>query len=167
VQWSSRIGGAENGAWRPEKPVPLGASTLSLTELPHREGSPYVLPAERGDGHFVGIQKPWQRIRAAARLADVRIHDLRHSFGSIAISGGDSLYLVGKVLGHRQSRTTERYAHFKDDPLRAVANRTSERIAAIMQGRRGIKIVPLPSPKASERDWRSGLASDFLRCGRG
>jgi integrase len=55
-----------------------------------------------------------------AGLDDLRIHDLRHSFASIAVSGGDSLYLVGKVLGHRQSRTTERYAHLKDDPLRAV-----------------------------------------------
>jgi len=66
------------------------------------------------------------------------------------VSGGDSLNLVGKVLGHRQSRTTERYAHLKDDPLRAGADRTSESIAAIMQGRRSTKIVPLPSPKAAE-----------------
>ncbi len=115
------------------KNVPLGAPALrSLVELPRQEESPYVLPAERGNGHFVGIQKPWQRIRAVAGLKDVRIHDLRHSFASIAVSGGDSLYLVGKVLGHRQSRTTERYAHLKDDPLRAVADRTSERIAAII-----------------------------------
>src|SRR4029077_5113772 len=83
--------------------------------------------------HFVGIQKPWQRVRGAAGLDDVRIHDLRHSFASIAVSGGDSLYLVGKVLGHRQSRTTERYAHLKDDLLHAVGNRTSEGMAAIMQ----------------------------------
>src|SRR5271169_448477 len=128
------------------KTVPLGAPALrALAELPRQEGSPYVLPAERGDGHFVGIQKPWQRVRGAAGLDDVRIHDLRHSFASIAVSGGDSLYLIGKVLGHRQSRTTERYAHLKDDPLRAVANRTSERIAAIMQGSRETKVVPLPS----------------------
>jgi hypothetical protein len=59
-------------------------------------------------------------------------------------------YRVGKVLGHRQSRTTERYVHLKDDPLRAVANRTSERIAAIMQGDRGTEVVPLPSSKAAE-----------------
>jgi integrase len=133
------------------KTVPLGAPALgTLAELPRQEGSPYVLPAERGDGHFVGIQRPWQRVRGAAGLDDVRIHDLRHSFASIAVSGGDSLYLVGKVLGHRQSRTTERYAHLKDDPLRAVANRTSERIAAIMQGSRATKVVPLPSPKAGQ-----------------
>jgi len=130
---------------------PLGAPALrALAELPRQEGSPYVLPAERGDGHFVGIQKPWQRVRGAAGLEDLRIHDLRHSFASIAVSGGDSLYLVGKVLGHRQSRTTERYAHLKDDPLRAVANRTSERIAAIMQGSRGTGPVSLPSSRSGE-----------------
>jgi hypothetical protein len=50
------------------------------------------------------------------------------------------------VLGHRQFRTRERDVHLKDDPLRAVANRTSERIAAIMQGRKDTKVVPLPSP---------------------
>jgi len=133
------------------KTVPLGAPALrALAELPRQEGSPYVLPAERGDGHFVGIQKPWQRVRGAAGLEDLRIHDLRHSFASIAVSGGDSLYLVGKVLGHRQSRTTERYAHLKDDPLRAVANRTSERIAAIMQGSRGTGPVSLPSSRSGE-----------------
>jgi len=127
------------------KNVPLGAPALrALAEMLHQEDSPFVLPAERGDGHFVGIQKPWQRIRAEAGLNDVRIHDLRHSFASIAVSGGDSLFLVGKVLGHRQSRTTERYAHLKDDPLRAVANRTSERIAAIMGAGRSTKVGSVP-----------------------
>jgi integrase len=128
------------------KTVPLGAPALgALAELQRQEGSPYVLPAERGDGHFVGIQKPWQRVRAAAGLDDVRIHDLRHSFASIAVSSGDSLYLVGKVLGHRQARTTERYAHLTDDPVRAVANRASETIAAIMQRGTG-SVVPLALP---------------------
>jgi integrase len=118
-----------------EKMVPLGPPALRLlAELPPQKSSPYVLPAERGDGHFIGIQKVWQRVRATAGLSDVRIHDLRHSFASVAVSGGDSLYLVGKVLGHRQIRTTERYAHLKDDPLRAVANRTSDTIAAMLRG---------------------------------
>jgi integrase len=129
----------------------LAPALRALAELPRQEGSPYVLPAERGDGHFIGIQRPWQRVRRAAGLDDVRIHDLRHSFASIAVSGGDSLYLVGKVLGHRQARTTERYAHLSDDPVRAVANRAAETIAAIMQGDRAAKVVPLPpSKKATE-----------------
>jgi integrase len=131
---------------RPAKTVPLGAPVLrALAELPHQEGSPYVLPADRGDGHFVGIQKPWQRVRGVAGLDNVCVHDLRHSFASIDVSGGDSLYLVGKVLGHRQSRTTEHDAHLKDDPLRAVADRMSERIAAIMQGGAG-SVVPFAMP---------------------
>ena len=50
------------------KTVPLGALALrALAELPRQEGSPYVLPAERGNGHFVGIQKPWQRVRGGGR----------------------------------------------------------------------------------------------------
>jgi integrase len=77
------------------------------------------------------LPKPWQRVRGAAGPNDLRIHDLRHGFTSIAVSGGDSLYLVGKVLGHRQARTTQRYAHLKDDALRAFANRASETIAAM------------------------------------
>jgi site-specific recombinase XerD len=75
------------------------------------------------------------RARQERFVIHFRIHDLRNSLASIVVSGGDSLYLVGKVLGHRQSRTTERYAHLKDDPLRAVANRTSERITAIIMQR--------------------------------
>jgi integrase len=128
------------------KVVPLGAPALRLlAALPRQDDNPYVLPAERGDGHFVGIQKVWQRIRGAARLPEVRIHDLRHSFASIAVSGGDSLYLVGKVLGHRQARTTERYAHLRDDPLRAVANRTADTIAAMLEGENGGTVVRLKS----------------------
>jgi hypothetical protein len=49
------------------------------------------------------------------------------------VAGGDSLYLVGKVLGHQQARTTEKYAHLSDDPVRAVADRVSRRIAAAMK----------------------------------
>ena len=84
--------------------------------------------------HFVGLQKAWDKIRRSAKLDDVRLHDLRHSFASVAVASGDSLYLVGKVLGHRQARTTERYAHLSDDPVRAVADRAAERISAAMSG---------------------------------
>jgi site-specific recombinase XerD len=77
------------------------------------------------------------------------LHDLRHSFASVAVAGGDSLYLVGKVLGHRQSRTTEVYAHLNDDPLRAVADRTAGQIAAALQGSTGTAaVVRLPNLKA-------------------
>jgi site-specific recombinase XerD len=64
----------------------------------------------------------------------VRLHDLRHSFASFAIADGASLFMVGKVLGHRQARTTEIYAHLSDDPVRDVASRTAARLAEAMRG---------------------------------
>ena len=117
------------------KSIPLGAAALKvLAELPRVEGNPHVLPGADGR-HFTGLQKTWERIRKRAGLEDVRLHDLRHSFASVAVAGGDSLYLVGKVLGHQQARTTERYAHLSDDPVRAVADRTASQIAAAMNSR--------------------------------
>ena len=96
-------------------------------------GSKYVFPGKRKDSHFDSIQKPWQRIRLKARLPDVRIHDLRHCFASTAVSHGESLYLVGAILGHRATSTTQRYAHLSMQPILDSANRTSSRLAALMQ----------------------------------
>src|SRR3954471_22974107 len=80
--------------------------------------------------HFVGLQKAWARIRARARLVDVPLHDMRHNLASVAVASGESLYVTGKVLGHRKARSTERYAHLADDPIRAAADRTAGWIAA-------------------------------------
>ncbi len=74
----------------------------------------------------------WGQIRQRAGLDGVRLHDLRHSYASTAVAAGDSLYLVGKVLGHKQASTTQRYAHLSDDPLKDVADRTSRQIAGAM-----------------------------------
>ncbi len=113
------------------KAVPLAAAAVKLlAELPH--GGAFVLPAAKGAGHYTGLQKDWERVRVRARLAGVRVHDLRHSFASFAVADGNSLYLIGKVLGHKQARTTEIYAHLADYPIRAVADRTAARIAAAM-----------------------------------
>ena len=119
--------------------------------LPRFEGNSFVLPGSKPGSHFIGMQKAWARIRERAGLGDVRLHDLRHSFASVAVAGGDSLYLVGKVLGHRHARTTEIYAHVHDDPLLAVADRTSRQIADTMNGARGgggAEVVELPKRKA-------------------
>ncbi|HXP73661.1 MAG TPA: tyrosine-type recombinase/integrase [Stellaceae bacterium] len=125
------------------KTVPLAAAALELlAEIP--QVSSWVIPAASGTGHFVGLQKAWKRVRTRAGFPDLRLHDLRHSFASFAVADGATLYMVGKVLGHRQSRTTEVYAHLSDDPLRALANRTAARIASAMKGAEaGAKILPI------------------------
>jgi integrase len=111
--------------------LPPGALAV-LEGLPQMAGNPHVLPGDRG-AYFVGIQKPWQRIRALAALPDLRLHDLRHAFASTAVAAGDSLFIVGKILGHRQSTTTERYAHLAPDPAKVVAERTAGRLAEMLR----------------------------------
>jgi integrase len=75
-------------------------------------------------------------------LADVRIHDLRHSFASGAVTLGESLPMIGKLLGHTQVQTTARYAHLAADPVKAAAERVSSSIAALINGQTE-EVVPL------------------------
>ena len=142
------------------KIVLLGAPALQLlANLPRYEGSPYVFPAtakrtqgmrdggrtqrlHRDDAHFVGLPRVWQDITERADLKGVRLHDLRHSFASVAAAGGDSLVVIGKLLGHRNASTTHRYAHLAADPVRAAADRIAETIAASMNSENG-KIVAI------------------------
>ncbi len=67
-------------------------------------------------------------------LVDVRIHDLRHSFASNAVALGQSLPMIGKLLGHSQVQTTARYAHLAADPVKEAAERVSGNIANLMNG---------------------------------
>lgn len=83
--------------------------------------SPYVFPARRGDGPMVFLRKPFKLACQRAGIPDLRIHDLRHSFASFAAADGASLFLIGKLLGHATMRSTERYAHLADEPLRLAA----------------------------------------------
>ncbi|MDP3406601.1 MAG: site-specific integrase [Brevundimonas sp.] len=105
--------------------------------------SPYVFPASRGEGPIIGLRRPFKMVMAAAKLDGVRIHDLRHSFASFAVADKQSLFMVGKLLGHASTRTTERYAHLADDPLQdAVAAIGDRLIPTATEG--GGEVVPLP-----------------------
>ena len=115
------------------KTIQLNAPALQvLVEVPRFEGNPYVVCGQRQGAHLVNLQKPWRRIRKAAGLEDVRIHDLRHSFASVAVAGGMSLPLIGALLGHSQPATTARYAHLSQDPLKAASRKVGKRIADAM-----------------------------------
>jgi integrase len=110
-----------------KKVLLLGVAALSLlTKLPRLEGSPLVFPSSAGGTTPISIQKSWDKIRKAAKLQDIRLHDLRHNFASSAVSAGQSLYIVGKLLGHTQSQTTQRYAHLAADPLHQAADEISK-----------------------------------------
>jgi integrase len=127
------------------KVVHLGAAAIELLErLPRIAGSKYLFPRLRsgaiatrktGAGHYIGIERLWQRVRARAGLDGVPLHTLRHTFASWAVMGGDTLHMTGKLLGHSQASTTERYAHLAANPMREAADRVSGRLAAMMAGK--------------------------------
>jgi integrase len=119
-----------------QKNLLLGQGALELLKpLDRVEASPLVFPSSVGGITPISIQKIWRRIRADAGLEDVRMHDLRHNFASSAVSSGQSLYVVGKLLGHSQSQTTQRYAHLAHDPVKQAADDVSVRLGNSLMGK--------------------------------
>lgn len=108
--------------------IPLGEDAIELLSAMKEqvgdppEGGSYLFPGKDGDKPRADLNRPWRAIRDDAKLKGVRIHDLRHTFASLAASGGVTLQVVGRLLGHTQIATTQRYAGLYDDPLREAAN---------------------------------------------
>lgn len=107
--------------------VPLSEDAIAvLKQVPRFAKCPYVVPNPKTLMPFQSIFNSWNSARRAAKLPDVRIHDLRHSAASNLVNAGQSLYVVAKVLGHTQTRTTERYAHLDSGVLLNAVNAASQ-----------------------------------------
>lgn len=103
--------------------VPLSDGVLQLlAAVPHDNDCAWVFPNPKTHRPYVSFFCSWDTARTRAGLADVRIHDLRHSFASFLVNAGRSLYEVQKILGHTQVKTTQRYAHLSQDTLIDAAN---------------------------------------------
>jgi len=98
------------------------AKALLKEQAYYSSSSKWVFPSSKNDIHIVNVTKAWRKIRILAGLQDLRIHDLRHAAASIAVNEGVALPIIGKVLGHSQSRTTERYAHLQDKSVLEAVN---------------------------------------------
>lgn len=117
------------------KVVYLNAPARALLQgLPRLKNNRRVIPGVRAESASAAIDKVWSRVRQAAHLTDVRLHDLRHSFASVGAAGGLSLPIIGALLGHKHAATTARYAHLSADPLRAANEAVGQRIAAALRG---------------------------------
>lgn len=93
------------------------------------------------------LKRPWAMVSRRAGLDGVRLHDLRHTYASYGASGGLGLPVIGKLLGHAEARTTQRYAHLDNDPLRRASEAIANTIASAMgEGRESAKIVQLKRP---------------------
>ena len=101
-----------------------------LTEMRKVPRSPWVFTGSAPDRHLSSLSKPWLRVRARARVEDVRIHDLRHSYASRALALGEGLTMIGRLLGHADVGSTARYAHLSQDAERVAVGRVGGSIAA-------------------------------------
>ncbi len=99
--------------------LPLSTRALDILKNMKEEAtSPFLFPGKVPGKPLQEIKKAWGTIRKKADIPDVRLHDLRHTHASYLVSSGLSLSIVGKLLGHTQASTTQRYAHLADEPLR-------------------------------------------------
>jgi len=113
--------------------VPLSDGALSILQnTPRIDKCPWVFANRKTKKPFVSIFSAWDTARRKAGLADVRIHDLRHSFASLLINSGRSLYEVQKLLGHTQIKTTQRYAHLAPETLLEATNAATRAVGSVM-----------------------------------
>jgi integrase len=125
---------------------PIGAAAVKhLAALPRKDDCPWVFPADRGEGHFVGLPRCLKRVCAKAGLVGVTIHALRHSFASIAAEMDFSELTIAGLLGHAVPGVTARYAHVPDSALVSAADRISARIVAALDGKGDADVIQFRS----------------------
>ncbi len=109
--------------------VELSSAALQILQsIPREECNSYVIVGKKPGKSMVNIDVPWKRVRSRAGIEDVRLHDLRRTFGSWLAMQGTPLLHIGKLLNHSNAATTEVYAHLSTNPLRQAVEEVSVRI---------------------------------------
>src|SRR5262249_33389188 len=113
--------------------IPLNTRALAMLKQLRRLADPadkLVFPTRARVGN---IRMAWEQVRREAHIADVRLHDLRHSYASLLINRGETLYTVGALLGHSDVQTTARYAHLQDETLRRATEKAGKALLKRMR----------------------------------
>ena len=130
--------------------VPLSDGAVSvLASIPRLDGCDYAFANPKTRKPFISIFYAWKTAREDAGLSEVRMHDLRHSFASLLVNSGRSLYEVQHLLGHAQAKTTQRYAHLSQETLLDAANAATTAVGAVMLP--PVVIAPVPASQAALR----------------
>ena len=104
-----------------------------LDGMPRIGGNPWVIPGGRPGDHLKGsLDYHWRKIRERAKLEDLRLHDLRHSYASRALALGEGLPMIGELLGPRKVETTARCAHLMKDAEKASTHKVATRISSML-----------------------------------
>jgi len=114
-----------------KKTIVLNAPALAVLSRLERVGD-YVIAGDDPKKPRADLKRPWQAVAKRAGLEGARIHDLRHTHASVGAGAGLGLPIIGKLLGHTQAATTQRYAHLDADPLRRASEHIAGRIVAAM-----------------------------------
>ena len=140
-----RFGDTKSGA----QLRPIGARAAQfLASQSVKEGSPWVFPADHGDGHFIGLPRVLKRLCARAGIEGVTIHTLRHSFAAAAAELGFSELTIAGLLGHRLPGVTARYAHVPDRALVSAADQVAAYLADALDGKAGAEVLAFSGRKA-------------------
>ena len=113
-------------------PLPLEAREI-LAAMPREPGNPFVIIGEVGGQHLVNLQKTWNRIKQRAGLGGVRMHDLRHTYASVAVMNGVDPFMLKEILGHKSLQTTLRYSHLADHAVQQAAGAVASRLSAALR----------------------------------
>jgi integrase len=114
--------------------VPLNDTALDvLSEQNTKDEFEHVFINRQTGKPYTTIQKVWNRLRNAADLGHVRIHDLRHQYASFLVNNGATLYTTGQILGHSTPKVTQRYAHLSIATLQDAAATAADQIKAAMK----------------------------------
>jgi len=127
---------ATNSKSKQRRSIPLNDAALAvLAELESEGKSEWLFLSCHGNGNqrMKTVNKVWQKIRRDAGLPWLRLHDLRHNFASMLVNSGRTLYEVQQILGHSDSKVTERYAHLSTATLQDAANAASDHITAALK----------------------------------
>jgi integrase len=146
VDWERRIIRLPDSKTNEPRTIHLSdAALLVLRSLPRRE--PFVIAGAKAGEPFKNLSRSWIVARRKRELTDVRLHDLRHSYASLAVGRGVSLEMVGKLLGHKVQATTQRYAHLARDAAAAVNDELGEVMQAAIDKKppHDAKVVKLRS----------------------
>ena len=115
----------------------IGADAMELLKaMPRRDNVMWIFPNRAGDGPLQkeAMEKTWQKIRERCRLQDARLHDLRHTVGTMAGRTGVSSFIVRDLLGHRTIAMTNRYVNHDVDPVKSLSNQVASTIAMHLDG---------------------------------
>lgn len=150
VDWERKLARLPDSKTNEPRTIHLSEAALEvLRGLPRVQ--PFVIAGAKPGAPFQNLGRSWIVARKYAGLNDVRLHDLRHSYASLAAGRGVSLQMIGKLLGHKVHATTARYAHLAKDQVSAVndelGNAMMAAIAKRQPARTANNVVSLKQPR--------------------